>query len=159
MKQIFCCSKWIRTETWKFKHANEQKLKCEGKIKIISWQLLLYSAAEVHLKMVKRQEQELLYTLFLNKVPCNDGLSQLFARYSSCSFVYLAPTQYCQDAFPFSKWLLPLCHNLCSFLEQLNPLTLWFLIKITLNLISQKEAAVEGRFDCNLQRALGLPTR
>lgn len=143
----------------RFIYLTVQTLKCRGKVDFNSWQLLLYWVTEMGFKIAKRQEPELLYTIFLNKVPCNDGLSQLFARYSSCSFVYLAPTQYCQDAFPFSKWLLPLCHNLCSFLEQLNPLTLWFLIKITLNLISQKEAAVEGRFDCNLQRALGLPTR
>ena len=44
----------------------------------------------------------------------------------------------CQDAFPLSKWGLPLSYNLGSFLEQLNPLTLWFLIKITLWLISRK---------------------
>lgn len=57
------------------------------------------------------------------------------------AFVFLGPGAWiCQDAFPARRLRgLLLRGNLGSLLRQLNPLTLCFLIKITLWLIRQKE--------------------
>jgi len=93
------------------------------------------------------------------------------------AFVFLGPCAWiCQDAFPARRLRgLLLRGNLGSLLRQLNPLTLCFLIKITLWLIRQKEgpspslalppppppppppllsppAQFPGRFDYNLWR-------
>lgn len=70
--------------------------------------------------------------------PCsslNDNILVMVA------FVFLGPDAWiCQDAFPARRLRgLLLRGNLGSLLRQLNPLTLCFLIKITLWLIRQKE--------------------